>query len=166
MDHLEVAQRHIAALREKSDLDDASIDFLMARANSMEREWNRFGSELGTGKIHGDIAVDNVLTTSRGPVLIDLDNAQIGPREWDLVKVIPGAPGGWQEEEWPEFARGYGYDPRATPASNVLRDVRHLRTLVWKLGDRRYTDHLEQGQRFLSEWMAAPEKRCFELDWG
>ena len=165
IDHLEVGRRHIAALREKSDLDDASIDFLLARADAMEREWARFGSELGTGKIHGDMAIDNVLTTDRGPVLIDLDNAQVGPREWDLVKVTPGSPGGWEEEEWAEFVRGYGYDPRGAPGSDVLRDVRHLRTLVWTLSDRRYTAQLERGGRLLGEWMAAPEKRCFELDW-
>lgn len=166
VDHLEIAQRHIAALREKSDLDHASIEFLLARADSMKREWTRFGSELGTGAIHGDIAVDNVLTTSRGPVLIDLDNAQVGPREWDLVKVIPGSPGGWREEEWPEFARGYGYDPLGVPGSDVLREVRHLRTLVWTLSDRRYTDQLKRGRRLLDEWIAAPGKRCFELDWA
>jgi Ser/Thr protein kinase RdoA (MazF antagonist) len=165
MNHLQVAQNHIEALREKGHIDDASIDFLMAHAKSMEQKWNRYGSELGVGKIHGDIAVDNLLRTSRGPVLIDLDNAQIGPREWDLVKVIPGSPGGWEEDEWPEFTSGYGHDPRATPASDVLRDVRHLRTLVWKLGDPRYTEHIEQAQRLLNEWLAAPDKRCYELDW-
>jgi hypothetical protein len=47
----------------------------------------------------------------------------------------------------------------------VLRDVRHLRTLVWKLGDPRYTEHIEQAQRLLNEWLAAPDKRCYELDW-
>jgi Ser/Thr protein kinase RdoA (MazF antagonist) len=166
LDQLEIAQRHIAALREKSDLDDPSIEFLLARAKSMEREWPRFGSELGTGTIHGDIALDNVLTTARGPVLIDLDDAQVGPREWDLVKAIPGSPGGWEEEEWPEFARGYGYDPRETPAGHVLREVRLLRTLVWTLSDRRYTHQLERGRRLLDEWIAAPTKRCYELDWG
>ena len=165
IDHLEVARRHIAALREKSDLDEGSIQFLLDRADAMGREWARFGSELGTGKIHGDMAIDNVLTTSAGPVLIDLDNAQIGPRDWDLIKVLPGSPGGWSEDEWTEFARGYGYDPRTAPGSEVLRDVRHLRTLVWTLSDRRYTAQLERGTRLLTEWMAAPEKRCFELDW-
>jgi Ser/Thr protein kinase RdoA (MazF antagonist) len=165
VDHLEVGRRHIAALREKSDLEESSIEFLLGRAESMEREWTQFGSELGSGKIHGDLAVDNVLTTAHGPVLIDLDNAQVGPREWDLVKVIPGSPGGWEEEEWSEFTRGYGHDPRGTHGSDVLREVRHLRTLVWKLSDRRYTDQLERGGQLLDEWMRNPGKRCYELDW-
>ncbi len=166
VDQLDAAQRHTAALREKSGLDDASVDFLLERANSLQREWDRFGSALGVDAIHGDVAVDNVLSTPRGPVLIDLDNAQVGPREWDLVRVLPGAPGGWEEDEWAEFARGYGYDVRRAAGGEVLRDVRHLRSLVYKLGDPRYTEQMARGRRLLEEWKAAPEKRCFELDWS
>lgn len=165
LDHFELARRHVAALREKSDLDEASIEFLLGRADAIHREWTGLGSELGAGAIHGDMAVDNVLMTSRGPVLIDLDDAQIGPREWDLVKVTPGSPGGWREDEWQDFARGYGYDVLAAPARDVLRAVRHLRTLVWLLSDRRYEDRLERAHRLLAEWMATPSKRCFQLAW-
>ena len=166
LDQFELARRHVALLGEKSDLDEASIEFLRTRAESMQREWTRFGSELGTGAIHGDMAVDNILMTARGPVLIDLDDAQIGPREWDLVKVTPGSPGGWTEDEWPEFASGYGYDMLSAPANDLLRDVRHLRTLVWLLSNRRYADRLERANRLLGEWVADPAKRCYELDWA
>ena len=38
------------------------------------------------GAIHGDFEVNNILSTDRGPVLVDLDNAQVASREWDLVK--------------------------------------------------------------------------------
>jgi Ser/Thr protein kinase RdoA (MazF antagonist) len=165
LDHLETARRHIAVLTERGDLDSASIEFLLSRSKSMEEEWNAFQSELGVGRIHGDFGVDNVLATSRGPVLVDLDNAQVGPREWDLVKVTPGSPDGWREEEWPDFASGYGYDLLAAPGNEILREVRHLRSLVWMLGDPKHPDRLRRGRRLLDEWIAAAEKRCFELDW-
>lgn len=166
VDHLETARRHIVALSGKDHLDDASVEFLLDRAERLASDWSSFGSELGVGAIHGDFEIDNVLLTAGGPVLIDLDNVQIAPREWDLIKAAPGSPAGWREEEWPEFARGYGHDVLSTPAGDVLRDVRRMRSLVWMLGDPRFAERFGRGSRLLEEWMAAPEKRCFELDWS
>jgi Ser/Thr protein kinase RdoA (MazF antagonist) len=165
LNHLEIARRHIGALSEKSDLGDASIDFLLAQSDRLEESWGAFQSDLGVGAIHGDFEIDNVLATDRGPVLVDLDNAQVGPWEWDLVKAAPGAAGGWREEEWPAFVHGYGYDVLTAPGAEVLRDVRHLRSLVWLLGDPRYADRFARGKRLLAEWIRKPEKRCFVLDW-
>ena len=165
VDHFDAAKRHISPLAEKGALDDASIEFLLGQAERIEEDWTAFESELGVGVIHGDFEVNNVLATARGPVLVDLDNAQVGPREWDLVKVTPGSPGGWREGEWTDFARGYGYDLLSAPRAGVLREVRHLRSLVWQLGDPRYEDRFASGRRLLDEWATAPEKRCFELDW-
>lgn len=166
LNHLETARRHIATLGGKSDLDDASIDFLLAQAERLGEDWSAFRSALGVGAIHGDFEVDNVLATARGPVFVDLDNAQVGPREWDLVKATPDSPNGWRGEEWDEFAGGYGYDLLSDPGNEVLREVRHLRSLAWLLGDARYPERLASGRRLLDEWIAAPEKRCFELDRG
>jgi Ser/Thr protein kinase RdoA (MazF antagonist) len=165
VDHFDAARRHTVALAGKGQLDEASVEFLAGQAERLAQDWDAFESELGVGAIHGDFEIDNVLPTSRGPVLIDLDNAQIGPREWDLVKAAPGSAVGWKEGEWPEFASGYGYDLLATSSGAVLRDVRHLRSLVWLLGDPRYAERYERGSRLLDEWMRNPEKRCFELDW-
>jgi Ser/Thr protein kinase RdoA (MazF antagonist) len=166
LDHLDAARRHAAALAGKDHLDEASVDFLLGQVRRMEEDWAAFGSELGVGPIHGDFGVDNVLATPRGPVLVDLDNAQVGPREWDLVKVTPGSPDGWREDEWPAFARGYGFDLLSAPGAEVLREVRHLRSLVWMLGDPRYTERFADAHRLLGEWIAAPDRRCFELDWA
>jgi Ser/Thr protein kinase RdoA (MazF antagonist) len=165
LDHFDAARRHTVALTQKGHLEDAEVEFLLGRAQRMEEDWNAFDSELGVGAIHGDFEVDNVLTTDRGPVLIDFDNAQVAPREWDLVKAAPGSAGGWREEEWPAFASGYGYDVRTAPGAQVLREVRHLRSLVWMLGDPQYADRFARGKRLLEEWMRSPEKRCFELAW-
>jgi Ser/Thr protein kinase RdoA (MazF antagonist) len=165
LDHLDAARRHASALREKGHLEAAAVDFLLTQVVRMEDDWAAFGSELGVGAIHGDFGVDNVLVAPRGPVLVDLDNAQVGPREWDLVKVTPGSPDGWRDDEWPEFARGYGFDLLSAPGAEVLREVRHLRSLVWMLSDPTYQERLGQGRRLLDEWMREPEKRCFELDW-
>lgn len=163
LDHFEAARRHTFALTNRGHLDDTSIEFLIRQSERLASDWESFHSELGVGAIHGDFEVDNVLATSRGPVLIDLDNAQIGPREWDLVKAAPGSAAGWHDREWPAFASGYGYDVLAVPDAAVLRDVRHLRSLVWLLGDPRYEERYERGRRLLAEWMQTPEKRCFEL---
>ena len=163
IDHLDAATRNIPHLAEKGGLDAAEIDFLSRQADRISGRWARFESELGVAAIHGDFEVDNVLATDRGPVLIDLDNAQVAPREWDLVKAAPGSPGGWREDEWPEFAAGYGYDLLAAPGNEVLREVRHLRSLVWMLGDPRYRERFGHARRLLREWTRAPQQRCFEL---
>jgi len=165
LDHFEAARRHTEALARKGALDDAEVRFLIGRVEGMEEDWIAFRSELGTGAIHGDFEVANVLTTDRGPVLIDFDNAQVGPREWDLVKAAPGSAGGWRGEEWAAFAEGYGYDVLATPGTAVLREVRHLRSLVWMLGDPRYVERFARGRQLLGAWMREPGKRCFELEW-
>jgi Ser/Thr protein kinase RdoA (MazF antagonist) len=165
IDHLDAATRHIPPLGEPGNVDEAEIEFLTEEAERIAGRWTRFESELGVGPIHGDFEVDNVLATDRGPVLIDLDNAQVAPREWDLVKATPGSRGGWREDEWPAFAAGYGYDLLAAAGSDVLRDVRHLRSLVWMLGDARYAERFSRGRELLREWMATPQKRCFELRW-
>jgi Ser/Thr protein kinase RdoA (MazF antagonist) len=165
VNHLETARRHIAALADRGHLDDYSVEFIRGQAERMAGDWKDFQSELGVGPIHGDFEVDNVLPTSRGPVLIDLDNAQVGPREWDLVKATPDSVNGWREEEWADFSGGYGYDLLEAPGNDVLREVRHLRSLVWMLGDPQYQDRVANGRRLLNEWVAAPQKRCFELAW-
>jgi Phosphotransferase enzyme family len=165
VDHFDAARRHTVALTRKGHLDDAAVEFLIGRAERIEGDWNAFQSELGIGAIHGDFEVDNVLVTGRGPLLVDLDNAQTGPREWDLVKAAPGSAGGWGEHEWPAFAAGYGYDVLTAPGAEVLREVRHLRSLVWLLGDPQYAERYARGKRLLDEWIQHPEKRCFELHW-
>ncbi|HSD22799.1 MAG TPA: phosphotransferase [Solirubrobacterales bacterium] len=166
VDHFEAARRHAVALGQQGHLEEDAVGFLLGQAERIGSGWDEFESELGVGAIHGDFEVSNVLSTDRGPVLIDLDNAQIAPREWDLVKATPGSPGGWTEEEWQGFATGYGYDVRSAPGGEVLREVRHLRSLVWMLGEPRYADRVEGGRRLLAEWIAAPQKRCSELDWA
>jgi hypothetical protein len=165
LDHFDAARRHTVALTRKGHLDDAEVRFLTVRLERMEVDWKAFRSELGIGGIHGDFEVGNVLTTDRGPVLIDLDNAQVGPREWDLVKATPDSPNGWSVEEWAGFAAGYGYDLLSAPGNEVLREIRHLRSLVWMLGDPQYVERFTRGRRLLEAWMRNPEKRCFELDW-
>jgi Ser/Thr protein kinase RdoA (MazF antagonist) len=166
IDHFETARRHAVALGKKGHLDEASVSFLLGQAEGRGDDWAAFESKLGIGAIHGDFEVNNILSTDRGPVLVDLDNAQVASREWDLVKATPLSPGGWTQEEWPSFAAGYGYDVISAPRNDVLREVRLLRSLVWMLGDPRYPDRFEGGRRLLEEWTAAPEKRCSELDWA
>jgi Ser/Thr protein kinase RdoA (MazF antagonist) len=166
VDQFDAARRHTVALAMKGTPDDASIEFLLGQVERIEEDWTAFRSELGVGVIHGDFEVNNVLATTRGPVLVDLDNAHVGPREWDLVKAAPGSAGGWREEEWPAFAHGYGYDVLSAPGAEVLHEVRHLRSLVWLLGNPQYADRFARGRRLLAEWIRNPEKRCFELDRG
>ena len=165
LDQFDAARRHALSLTRNGHLDDADVEYLIERVERMEADWNAFRSKLGIGAIHGDFEIDNVLTTHRGPVLIDLDNAQVGPREWDLIKAAPGSAGGWREEEWPAFAAGYGYDVLAARDADVLREVRHLRSLVWMLGDPQYRERFERARRLLDAWMDEPAKRCFELNW-
>ena len=67
-------------------------------------------STLGGGILHGDAMPGNALPTADGMVMIDLDSACFGPREWDLAPMYVTAKRFARDGEsrWLEFLSGYG----------------------------------------------------------
>jgi len=158
-------RRRQKRLTESGQLDPASSEFLASRIDQITERCERFRGELGAGPIHGDFELSNVLMTRDGPLLVDLDNCSRAPREWDLAPLARAHAKGWDEDEWPSFAAGYGYDLLARSENDPLREHAYLRTLVRWLGSK-WGARRERGEKLLEEWRRDPGKALFELDWG
>ncbi|HYS36973.1 MAG TPA: phosphotransferase [Pseudonocardiaceae bacterium] len=107
----------------------AEYDFLCERAEDLTRAYTGLTSALGSGLIHGDARVGNMMWDGDAVVLGDWDSVSIGPRELDLVITYQGTRYGRSEADLDEFARVYGWDIREWPGYATLRDIRDLQTL-------------------------------------
>jgi Ser/Thr protein kinase RdoA (MazF antagonist) len=125
------AGRRIAESRWLTEDDRAWMTSELAR---LQAEYGRLGFALPPGVIHGDANVGNVLCDEHGkPVVIDLDDFAIGPREWDLIQTaIFYDRFGWHtREEYETFTRVYGYDLLQWPGYPVLAAVREFIMVTW-----------------------------------
>jgi aminoglycoside phosphotransferase (APT) family kinase protein len=114
--------------------DDRS--FLNTTLSRLQDAYAELEFVLPQGVIHGDASVGNVLLDSHGaPVLIDLDEFAIGPREWDLVQTALYYDSlGWHtRQEYEDFARVYGYDIMDWPGYPVLAEVRQFLMVTWQI---------------------------------
>lgn len=108
--------------------------FLMAQLVKLRGEYAELEFALTPGVIHGDAGIGNVLNDSRGkPVVIDLDEFSIGPREWDLaLTAVYFDSFGWHtREEYETFARVYGFDIMQWSGYPVMRAVREFLMVTW-----------------------------------
>ena len=115
-------------------LDAEDAVFLRERFGWARRTFRTLDFRLGTGVIHGDANVGNVLIDEQGQaVLIDLDSFAIGPREWDLIQTALFADRlGWHTaEEYRTFVEVYGYDITAWDGYETLADIREVAMTTW-----------------------------------
>lgn len=112
-------------------------DFLKARLRELAGQYSALTFVLPEGVIHGDANVGNVILDRQGePVLIDLDDFRIGPREWDLVQTaLFYERFGWHTEaEYRTFVDVYGWDIMSWQGYKVLADYREISMTVWLAG--------------------------------
>jgi len=129
--------------RIRSDLDwptswsgSRESEALWRRLETLEREWPSATREdpLGTVLVHGDVHADNALVTEEGPVLIDLEDAGIGPASWDFVPQAVGVRHyGVPPERYREFVGGYGAEPGEWPGLDLMCQVYELRNTAWAM---------------------------------
>jgi len=106
----------------------------MAQLVKLRGEYAALEFVLTPGVIHGDAGIGNVLHDSRGkPVVIDLDEFSIGPREWDLaLTAIYYDSFGWHtREEYETFVRVYGFDIMQWSGYPIVRLVREFLMVTW-----------------------------------
>lgn len=101
--------------------------FLECWCDELEAELVLITPALPAGVIHGDAWQGNLLTRCGTPVLCDLDQVSVGPREWDLVPTIVNA----LRFEYPagparRFLEVYGFDVTLWHGFSVLRKAREL----------------------------------------
>jgi aminoglycoside phosphotransferase (APT) family kinase protein len=115
-------------------LDPADVEFLRHRYRLAREAFDAMTFPLGTGVIHGDANVGNVLLDEQGQaVLIDLDSFSFGTREWDLIQTALFADRfGWHTaEEYRTFVEVYGYDITKWDGYEQLADMREVAMTAW-----------------------------------
>ena len=94
---------------------------------------------LGVGPIHGDVSLLNVMRDGSTPVLIDLDWAASGPREYDLAGAARRLrTGDMTDEQYRGFCAGYGFDVRDWDGLAVLDRISALGAVAFRLWDDRH----------------------------
>jgi aminoglycoside phosphotransferase (APT) family kinase protein len=120
----------------RTDLHDcdaitpADREWLLASADLLEQRYLRATWTLGSGLIHGDAHVGNLLHAVDAVVLGDWDAVSHGPREIDLVPMSMWYRYGRPRTEWEEFCAGYGTDPAGPPGISLLQELRELQALA------------------------------------
>jgi aminoglycoside phosphotransferase (APT) family kinase protein len=147
-------------------LDPADAEYLQDRYAAAREQFAATTFPLGTGTIHGDANVGNVLVDTDGnPVLIDLDSFSIGPREWDLIQTALFADRfGWHTaQEYRTFVEVYGYDITEWDGYETLADMREVAMTAW-ISKKAATDEAAAGEA--RKRIAAMRSGGSRRDWG
>jgi hypothetical protein len=119
----------------RAELPEDDREFLLSRLGDLRDSYARLDFVLPRGPIHGSASINSVLPLmwDGSRVLVDLDCFAVGPREWDLVlTAMYFERFGWHtDDEYLEFASGYGFDVMRWPGYTVLRNIRELMLLTW-----------------------------------
>ena len=115
-------------------MSEADREVMRAVADTLAERW-RESHWPGDRPVvlHGDAHGANILQTALGIRVIDLEDATLGPWQWDLATFLAGRELGWIEDGELEAAiAAYGRDPREAREIELLVQIRLLRmsTLV------------------------------------
>lgn len=129
LDPLTATARRVAAA---AVLDQADRAFLLQRCRQVDARFRQLRFVLPCGFVHGDAHTGNLMGEPGRAVLIDLEAAATGPREWDLVSVaMARARFGLPEHAYIRFVELYGFDVTGWDGYGVLRDMRELFVTGW-----------------------------------
>jgi hypothetical protein len=117
-------------------LADADRAELRRRAETLGHWWQERSADdpLGTLLVHGDLSVTNSVKTDQGALLVDLEDAGIGPASWDLAPATVGVRRfGESQAELERFFYGYGADPRGWTGYETICQIYELSVALWAL---------------------------------
>jgi hypothetical protein len=124
--------------------DAGALARLRSVADELRGEWDEVAPSdpLGLTLVHGDLHEHNVLSTSSGPALADLELGGVGPACYDLVpSLVAVLRYGQSAERYEAFARGYGYDVRDwSEGCRTFVDVYELWVTAWTVANRAVSD--------------------------
>jgi aminoglycoside phosphotransferase (APT) family kinase protein len=115
--------------RERPVLSADDRTWLTACAHKLQGAFASTDFPLGFGLVHADAHTENLVRHQDDWVLIDWDQACLGPRELDL---LAGAPDHFHEPEMDRvaFLTAYGYNLTRWSSWTLLRDISELHSLA------------------------------------
>ena len=120
-------------------LDDPEVAFVHRRAGELAGPWQAIAlhDPAGLAVVHGDLHGGNVVSSTSGPLLTDLELSGVGPPSYDVAPTAVavrryGAPA----EDLDRFVAASGLDPRAWTGWSVCLDVYELWVTAWAVGVR------------------------------
>ncbi|RKF25650.1 phosphotransferase family protein [Micromonospora globbae] len=118
-------------LADAEELSDSDRQFLLDWCDRLEAPVAALQQRAGSGIIHGDAHVSNLLRNAAGRVVLcDFDATCLGPWQVDLVAVAVGEVRFGQRGAHATLAAAYGYDVTTDPDWPLLRDARELKMIA------------------------------------
>jgi hypothetical protein len=118
----------LAAARLAGALDAEASEALTAAAADLRASTAAIGDRPAV--LHGDVSPANVLMAPGGPVLIDFDQACVGPPRLDLTAAARHAD---EAGAGTALRSGYGADPDAWPHRPIVDAIHALGALTFRL---------------------------------
>lgn len=112
----------------------AAVKELQRRADELAARWQEGiqADPLGKVVVHGDPHADNAVVSESGLVLLDLEDAGIGPASWDFAPLAVGVERyGLPSTDFDQFVAGYGAEPGTWPGHTVMCRVYELLVTSW-----------------------------------
>jgi aminoglycoside phosphotransferase (APT) family kinase protein len=108
-------------------------DWLKGLHADLKSAWAERPSGRPDCALHGDAWPGNLVHTTEGPLMIDLERFSFGPPEWDLVSTAVRArtTGAVTSAEYDEFCAAYGYDVTDWVGYPILAGARELRMVTY-----------------------------------
>lgn len=114
----------------------AAVKELGRRADELASRWQEGTRDdpLGRVVVHGDPHADNAVVSDLGLVLLDLEDAGVGPASWDFAPLAVGVKRyGSPTEDFHQFVTGYGAEPGTWPGHRLMCDVYELLVTSWAI---------------------------------
>lgn len=120
----------------------------------------RADDPLGRALVHGDGHGDNLVATTAGPVLVDLELSGDGPPSYDLAaQLVAVERYGRPEAEFVRFTATYGHDLRTWSGCTAFCRLYALWATAWAVAHRDLGPDLDHEAEIRLRWWRDPSDR-------
>lgn len=144
---------------------DADRTLLADQLDRLRPAWDHASAGSGLVVVHGDLHAGNVLVTTDGPVLADLELSGRGPAGYDLVPAVVavrryGAP----PDSLAAFLDGYGAVLPPAEELEPMVELHELWVTAWAVANRRLdAAHGAEALLRLARWRTGASARPWTL---
>lgn len=138
--HLNPLVRLAERVEGASQLEGGDREWLAQQVEELSAAWASLPPGRPWCAVHGDAWGGNIVSTTAGVVMLDLERFAYGPPEWDLTAMAVDREsfGAISAADWRAVCDGYGLDVTTWEGYDTLRSIRELRkvTFAWQIADQ------------------------------